>query len=59
VANNVTQAGSGLDVDTNVATLLDRSGYTQSLPVMTKDELAGRIYDHLLSLRGERQIANT
>lgn len=59
VANNVTQAGSGFDVDTNVATLLDRSGYTQSLPLMTKDELAGRIYDHLLSLRGERQIANT
>jgi len=59
VANNVAQAGSGFDVDTNAATLLDRNGYHQALPLMTKEELAGRIYDHLLSLRRERRIANT
>lgn len=59
VANDVTQAGSGFDVDTNLATLLDRNGRVQPLPLMTKDELAGRIYDYLLSLKEDRRIANT
>jgi phosphopantothenoylcysteine decarboxylase/phosphopantothenate--cysteine ligase len=50
VANDVTQEGSGFDVDTNVATILDRSGASSSLPLMTKDELADRILDHMLAL---------
>jgi phosphopantothenoylcysteine decarboxylase/phosphopantothenate--cysteine ligase len=59
VANDVTQAGSGFDVDTNLASLLDRNGRVQPLPLMTKDDLAGRIYDYLLSLKEDRRIANT
>lgn len=54
VANNVTEAGSGFDGDTNVATILDRSGTPRSLPLMTKDELADLIYDHLLALKNMR-----
>lgn len=54
VANNVTEAGSGFDGDTNVATILDRSGTPRSLPLMTKDELADLIYDHLLALKNKR-----
>jgi len=50
VANDVTREGSGFDVDTNVATILDRSGASSSLPLMTKDELADRIFDHMLAL---------
>ncbi len=51
VANNVTEEGSGFDGDTNVATIIDRRGVTQSLPLMTKDELADQILDHLLGLK--------
>ncbi len=52
VANDVTCEGSGFDGDTNIATILDRSGATRSLPLMTKDELADRILDQILALKG-------
>jgi phosphopantothenoylcysteine decarboxylase/phosphopantothenate--cysteine ligase len=51
VANNVSEAGAGFDVDTNVATILDRNGAVRSLPLMSKDELAEQIFDHLLTLK--------
>jgi phosphopantothenoylcysteine decarboxylase/phosphopantothenate--cysteine ligase len=54
VANNVAEAGSGFDGDTNIATILDRSGAKRSLPLMSKDELADCIYDHFLALKSKR-----
>jgi phosphopantothenoylcysteine decarboxylase/phosphopantothenate--cysteine ligase len=51
VANDVTKEGSGFDGDTNIATIIDRRGATRSLPLMSKDELADHIFDHLLTLR--------
>ena len=54
VANNVSEAGAGFDVDTNVATILDRAGTVRSLPLMSKDELAEQILDHLLVLKSQR-----
>jgi phosphopantothenoylcysteine decarboxylase / phosphopantothenate---cysteine ligase len=54
VANDVTQEGSGFDGDTNVATIVDRSGASRALPLMTKDELADQILDHLLALKSRR-----
>ena len=54
VANNVSEAGAGFDVDTNVATILDRNGTILSLPLMSKDELAEQIFDHLLALKSKR-----
>ncbi len=54
VANNVAEAGSGFDGDTNIATILDRNGGTQALPLMSKDDLADRIYDHFLALKSGR-----
>jgi phosphopantothenoylcysteine decarboxylase / phosphopantothenate---cysteine ligase len=51
VANDVTQEGSGFDGDTNIATILDRRGASRSLPLMSKDELADQIFDHLLTLK--------
>ena len=51
VANNVAEAGSGFDGDTNIATILDRNGVSRTLPLMSKDQLADSIYDHLLSLK--------
>ena len=54
VANNVAEAGSGFDGDTNIATILDRTGAKRSLPLMSKDELADCIYDHFLALKSKR-----
>ena len=51
VANNVAEAGSGFDGDTNIATILDRTGASQALPLMTKAQLADRIYDHFVTLK--------
>jgi phosphopantothenoylcysteine decarboxylase/phosphopantothenate--cysteine ligase len=51
VANDVTREGSGFDGDTNIATILDRNGAVSPLPIMSKDELAERILDHMLALR--------
>jgi phosphopantothenoylcysteine decarboxylase/phosphopantothenate--cysteine ligase len=54
IANNVAEAGSGFDGDTNIATIVDRSGAARALPMMTKDDLADRIYDHFLALKSPR-----
>jgi phosphopantothenoylcysteine decarboxylase/phosphopantothenate--cysteine ligase len=54
VANDVTLEGSGFEEDTNVATILDRRGNVQPLPLMTKDDLADRILDFLCALRSEQ-----
>jgi len=54
VANNVAEAGSGFDGDTNIATILDRHGASLSLPLMSKDDLADRIYDHFLAIKSPR-----
>ena len=54
VANDVTEQGSGFDGDTNVATLLDRTGAIHPLPLMSKDELADRIYDYLITLKSKK-----
>ena len=51
VANDVTQEGSGFDVDTNAVTLLDRDGTVTPLPVMSKDTVADRIYDWFLQYK--------
>ena len=55
VANDVTQEGSGFDVDTNAVTLLDRDGTVTPVPVMSKDAVADRIYDGFLQYRDRSQ----
>ncbi|OGP48325.1 MAG: phosphopantothenoylcysteine decarboxylase [Deltaproteobacteria bacterium GWD2_55_8] len=55
VANDVTKEGSGFDGDTNIATLLDRRGAVHPLPLMSKDELADRIYDYLIALKKRKE----
>ena len=51
VANDVTQPGAGVDVHTNIVTLITQAD-TTPLPLLTKDEVADRILDRALSLRG-------
>ena len=52
------EAGSGFDGDTNIATILDRTGASQSLPLMSKDELADRIFDHFLELKNRADMGS-
>lgn len=50
VANDVSKPGAGFNVDTNIATLITRSGMTE-YPLRTKRELADDILDKILELR--------
>lgn len=47
VVLNETGPVSGFDVETNQVTLLDRGGESESLPVLSKDEVAERILDRV------------
>jgi phosphopantothenoylcysteine decarboxylase/phosphopantothenate--cysteine ligase len=52
VANNVTAEGAGFDHDTNIVTLFSRDGRDLALPKLTKSDVAQRILDEVLRLRG-------
>ena len=54
VANDVTAPGSGFGSDTNVVQLIDAGGEAQALPVLPKEEVAGRILDWLVARRERR-----
>jgi phosphopantothenoylcysteine decarboxylase/phosphopantothenate--cysteine ligase len=59
VANDVTQEGAGFAHDTNIVTIIDRTERMETLPLMSKDEVAHAIYDRLLALReGNRASGN-
>jgi len=48
VANDITKAGAGFEVDTNIVTLLDRWGNVIEFPMMTKKTVADKILDHVI-----------
>jgi len=50
VANDVTRPGAGFNVDTNIATLITRSGMVEC-PLQTKRELADTILDQIVAMR--------
>lgn len=50
VANDVTMEGAGFGTDTNIATLITPQGETEC-ELMSKDSLAQRILDEILTLR--------
>jgi phosphopantothenoylcysteine decarboxylase/phosphopantothenate--cysteine ligase len=51
IANDVTAAGSGFGSDTNRVILLDRTGRTEALPLLSKRDVADRILAHMLTLQ--------
>jgi phosphopantothenoylcysteine decarboxylase/phosphopantothenate--cysteine ligase len=55
VANDITDKKSGFGVDTNKVTLIDRKGKVDSLPLMSKREVADRILDRVAGLMGGRK----
>ena len=54
VANDVSEAGSGFGTDTNRATILDRDGGVDELPLLTKREVADRILDRVARALDDR-----
>ncbi|PLX92927.1 MAG: bifunctional phosphopantothenoylcysteine decarboxylase/phosphopantothenate--cysteine ligase CoaBC [Desulfuromonas sp.] len=54
VANDVTQAGAGFDVDTNIVKLLYADGHVEELPQLSKDEVAHQLLDRVVALLRER-----
>jgi phosphopantothenoylcysteine decarboxylase/phosphopantothenate--cysteine ligase len=51
VANDITKEGAGFDTDTNIATIITKSGSETDLPKMPKRELADRILDEVVKFR--------
>jgi phosphopantothenoylcysteine decarboxylase / phosphopantothenate---cysteine ligase len=54
VANDVSAAGSGFDVDTNAVSFVWPDGEVESLPPLSKAEVATRLLDHVRGLRERR-----
>ncbi len=54
-ANDVSATDSGFAVDTNRVTIIDKSGNTDELPLMTKREVADKILDRVVKLLGKTQ----
>ena len=51
VANDVSQAGAGFDVDTNIVKLLFKGGRVEELPIMGKEDLAEIILDRVVEMK--------
>jgi phosphopantothenoylcysteine decarboxylase/phosphopantothenate--cysteine ligase len=52
VANDITASDAGFGTDTNRVTLIGRIGEAQSLPLLTKVEVAERVLDRVVELLG-------
>ncbi|MCK6553237.1 bifunctional phosphopantothenoylcysteine decarboxylase/phosphopantothenate--cysteine ligase CoaBC [Candidatus Binatia bacterium] len=52
VANDVAAGDTGFAVDTNAVSIIDAGGETQSVPLMSKAEVADRVLDRVVALRG-------
>jgi phosphopantothenoylcysteine decarboxylase/phosphopantothenate--cysteine ligase len=50
VANDITASDSGFGTDTNRVTIIDRKGKIESLPLMSKREIADKILDKVAKL---------
>ena len=50
VANDITSTDSGFGTDTNKVTIIDRKGKVESLPLLTKREVADKILDKVAGL---------
>ncbi len=51
VANDVTAPGAGFGTDTNAVRLLDAGGLDEALPLLDKEEVAGRVLDWVAAHR--------
>ena len=58
VANDITAPKSGFDTDTNQVTIIDKQGKVESLPLMSKREVAGQILDRVVGLLGSKPTSS-
>jgi phosphopantothenoylcysteine decarboxylase/phosphopantothenate--cysteine ligase len=56
VANDVSQKDAGFDVDTNIVTLLFPDGRQIELEKMTKFDVANRVLDEVVEIRGKSEV---
>jgi len=54
VANDITAKDSGFGVDTNKVTIIAKKGKAESLPLMSKREVADKILDRVVELMGKK-----
>ena len=54
VANDITDADSGFGSDTNKVTLISRDGKEESLPLLSKREVADKILDRVVGLLNKK-----
>ena len=52
VYNDVTEPGSGFGTDTNRVVIIDSTGDTDPWPLMSKQEVASRLWDRIASELG-------
>jgi phosphopantothenoylcysteine decarboxylase/phosphopantothenate--cysteine ligase len=55
IANDITAKGSGFGADTNKITLISLDGKNESLPLLSKKEVADRILDRVVGLLANRK----
>jgi phosphopantothenoylcysteine decarboxylase/phosphopantothenate--cysteine ligase len=55
VANDVSAHDSGFEVDTNRVTLLEAQGSVESLPLLHKEEVAGRVVARIVALLADKE----
>jgi len=55
IANDVSSAEAGFEVDTNRVTILDRDGGREDVPLMSKYDVAQRILDRLVPIVDHRR----
>jgi len=56
VANDVSAPDSGFGADTNRVTLLDREGHVDALPLLSKAEVAARVWERVESFLKEQVL---
>jgi phosphopantothenoylcysteine decarboxylase/phosphopantothenate--cysteine ligase len=54
VANDISRADSGFDVDQNTVTFVWPNGEAEELPPLPKSEVASRLLDRVRALRSSR-----
>ncbi len=59
VANDITDPSSGFGSDTNKVTIISRSGEAETLPLLTKREVADKILDRVVGLLGKAKSQGT
>jgi phosphopantothenoylcysteine decarboxylase/phosphopantothenate--cysteine ligase len=50
VANDVSKADAGFEVDTNIVSILHRDGQVENLPLLSKDQIATLVLDRVAAL---------